>query len=945
MVRSFQKQQLDATQALASAMEESVSGIRRSLGFLASHPDVRGLAPSMQGILSRYYQQERAILDDLVVTDGQNAVLWKPSPPTGGQVAPKKGSKMSDAGSSPDDHHLVVTAPIKVDGRQVGSLRAIVDLHRLAISSRGKGANVHGRMYWMLADAGETIYSNADSQGRHVTHALRAVGAARERLPYVDLLPYVASQCIAAGNSGLVEVVRQEDEGAELAAFAPVNLGDRRFGVVLGSPRAVVSVPITSHERVTYALIAALALLYFATGYASYRSEHAHAQLAEHRQRAAEEASKAKGDFLAKMSHEIRTPMNGVMSMTELALGAKDAAERQRYMGVVKECADSLLSVINDVLDMSKIETGKLELCHVPLNVPECVANTLGSLAPLAKDKGLSLRWEISPGVPPALSGDPGRLRQVLNNLVGNAIKSTSDGEVVVRVVPQARYRDQTALRFEVRDTGTGMSPNDLKHLFNPYFQCPNSGADRKDSTGLGLAIAKQLVELMDGRISVRSEIGKGTLFTFTAKFGPVATELLDAGKTGFPSVNGIRALVISGVPANFWRLSRLVGSWGARTHSADSPEAGLSAMKEAHDKGEPFGLILFDSSKPSMDAFAFAEKTATLEGYAGVALVVTYPAGLRGDAVRCLQTGIDAYLGIPADDDQLHLVARMAIQHATCLRGRSLITRYSSADATGLKLLLVEDNPVNQQATSLLLSQWRHKVRTVGSGEEALSALAEQEFDLVLMDLEMPGMNGIETTLQIRQREEGSGRRTPIIAMTAHAMDSDRKRCMEAGTDGYISKPFRPDRLRSLIAEIAPGSAGGSIPHRASAPETVAPSDPPVWDASEALRLADGNEKAVDLLIRAFLKDLAQTLPKARQAAIARDAKTLAELAHRWKGSLGLLGAKRAMSRAVRLEDVCRLGEPERLLECFQELDRELLVLAEALSFAEQENAPCRSS
>ena len=943
MVRSFQRQQTDVARSWAEAVEAQIVGIRGVLVSMASRPEVYRFAPGMKEVLSSCLAKEGVAIEGLEVLDADGAMLWSNVP-----VEPRNGN---DPGKAPttrlaSHHGLSIHLPIELDGKQVGTLRASVNIAAVAIKCQPKANATCRSLCCMLSDTGEIIYGGDTIAGhRQVIHSLQNADAPEETVRNMDLLPYVAGRCIMAGGSGLAEAVREESHVKELIAFAPVNLEGRRFGLVVGSPREDVSVPIASHERITYALIVALALLYFATGYAAHRSEQAHTQLEEHRRRAAEEASKAKGNFLAKMSHELRTPMNGIISMTELARGADSAADRQRYLSVVTECADSLLSVVNDILDMSKIEAGKLELCRVPFNVPACVANTLASLALLAKDKGSSLRWEIAPGVPSVVSGDPGRLRQVLNNLVGNAIKFAGGGEVLVRVAPQAIGPDRAVLRFEIRDTGPGMSADDMKRVFNPYYQCSSSDAHRRDSTGLGLAIARQLVELMGGQISVASEIDKGTIFTFVAKFGSATGDALDMGEAALPSLGNIRALVISGVPANLRWFSGLVGRWAVQTDGAADAAGGLQAMRETQDRGEPFGLILFDSSEPSMDAFAFAELALTLKGYEAIAVAAIYPAGLRGDAIRCLQTGIDAYLGIPAEDSQFHMALRLAVQHAEHQKGRSVITKYSPPGAAGLRILLVEDNPVNQQATSLLLSQRGHNVHTVGSGEEAVSVMAGQEFDLVLMDLEMPGIDGIEATAQIRQQEEDSGRRTPIIAMTAHAMDTDRGRCLAAGMDDYISKPFRPDQLRRVVEAVSVGVVGvaAGSPPPASAP--TLPQQEPAWDSSEALRLADGSEKALCLIIKTFLKDLRETLPAAQDAALARDGKRLAGMAHRWKGSLGLLGAKRALACAVRLEDVCRLGESERLREIFQQLHNELLVVEKALSNAQQETAPCKSS
>ncbi len=945
MVRSFQKQQLEATRSWADAVERQVAGIRRDLAALASHPDVCRFAPGMNELLSASLARENSVLDHLAVLDAQGTILWN-----GPHAAKTVSQNETRPATFPTNqskiaHQLSMRLPIELDGRQVGTLEARINVLGAAIRCRPKASSTYKSLFLLLSGDGEIIYgNNAVSKPRKIVHTLRDADAPKKTTHNVDLLVYLTDRCITIGGAGLVEAVRQEGQVEELIAFAPINMEGHRFGLVVGSPKADVSVPLVSHERVTYALIAVLAILYFATGYSTLRGERAHTQLEQQRRKSAEGASRAKSDFLAKMSHELRTPMNGVISMTELAMGTTDATDRQKYLCIVRECADSLLCVINDILDMSKIEAGKLKLCHVPFNVTECVANTLASLAPLAEAKGLSLSWEIEPGVPPVVSGDPGRLRQVFNNLVGNAIKYTHSGDVVVRVVPLTTGQEEVELQFDVQDTGPGMSPDDLKRVFNPYYQCSDTETYREDSTGLGLAIAKQLVERMGGRFSVTSEVGTGTVFTFTAKFSSAADEALDAGKTSLPSLGNVRVLVVSSVEANLRRFSELVAAWAAKVGCAASEEDGLLAMKEAGERAEPFGLVIVDSSDPSVDAFAFAEKATALDGYEEIALTVIYPAGLRGDAARCLQTGIDAYLGTPVDDDQIHTTLRMAIQHAACQKGRALVTKFSSPQAHGQKILLVEDNPVNQLAASLLLRQWGHQVDIAGSGEEALSIMEGQEFDLVLMDLEMPGINGIEATAQIRQREKGSGRHTPIIAMTAQAMDSDRERCLAAGMDEYTSKPCRPDQLRGLIEKISPTA---TCKPAAPQPHTVSPTasnDEPIWDFSEALRLMNGDRKVVSRIINIFLKDLRETLPVAQDAAMAQDEKALASLAHRWKGSLGLLGARKALSCAIKLEEVCRLGEPERLLESFQRLHNELVLLERTLSTAEKESFPCKS-
>jgi protein-histidine pros-kinase len=405
-----------------------------------------------------------------------------------------------------------------------------------------------------------------------------------------------------------------------------------------------------------------------------------------------------------------------------------------------------------------------------------------------------------------------------------------------------------------------------------------------------------------------------------------------------------VRALLISGEVENLERLSGVVTAWAPGAQAVSTAEAGMQAMQEALVRGEPPELIVLDVGDDATDAFAFAEMAAAWEGYEHAALAVMYSGALAADATDRMQTGIDAYVEDAADADQLSLAIRMAIKQAACKKGSPSTANRSTTGEKRLRILLVEDNPVNQLAASLLLDQWGHDVRAVGCGEEALSALAEDSFDVVLMDLEMPGISGIEATARIRQM--GAGLRDLIVvAMTAHAMDSDRARCLQAGMDRFISKPYRPEQLCAMLDEISSGIAARQpaplpLPLPLPAPENRGQAKPrPVWDRAQSLQLAGGSEKTAEIIVSAFLQDLQDMLPRAQSAALAGDAWALAAIAHRWKGSLGLLGANRAMACAARLEEACRQGEHERLLEYFQRLSDEMILLEEALSATQEES------
>ncbi len=939
MVRSFQKQQLRSVSGLATSVEEEFRALRRDLLSIVSHPDVRGLAPAAKDVLASCLQGRSAVLEELAVLDAagkQVVVVRSPSAEVGndGDEAPEF-APAAGAGQ----RRLTIWLPILREGQAVGALYATINIYHLAVGCQAQGGNTAKSVYWLLTDSDVIVHDESNLKGRCVQYVLSDSDAPRQKIPHVDLWPYALGRCVA-GHSGLADVTRADGE-EELIAFAPITLDGRRFGVAIGSPQADVAVPIDSHERVTYALILALALLYFATGYTACRSERAHTELEHQRRKAAEHASKAKGDFLAQMSHELRTPLNGVIAMTELAASAATPAEQQSYLNVVRESADSLLAVVNDVLDLSKVEIGRMDLCNIPMHVPACVIHALTSLAPLARTKGLALRWEISPEVPAVVLGDPGRLRQVLNNLIGNALKFTTTGEVVVRA-SIAMLKQQRVLHFEVQDTGRGMSAQDIARIFDPYYQCSAADGSRPDSTGLGLAIAQRVVGLMGGEIHVRSEEGHGTAFAFDIRLNPAAAAALPTKGEMLPKLAGRTVLVVCPAQDRLGRLAQRVSSWVGSCSRIETAQAALLAVKTARDSGKPFTLVVYDSGGVLMSPFAFADELAVVAG-SYLPLVAMCPEGLSNDATQCIQTGIDVYLGQDVDDDQLHLALRLAVAQAAKREACAGSGTRSARNTPSLNVLVVDDNPVNRQATSILLQRWGHRAKSAASGEEALWAMEAERFDLVLMDYEMPGLSGVETTIEIRRREMRSGHRVPIVAMTAHAQESDCERCLRAGMDRYISKPFRPDHLRDLIADMFADSCGRPVSNGplAATPTAAAALE---WDRDEALALAGGDAGALGAIIDTFLADLREVLPQADAAAAVCDAAGLAALAHRWKGSLGLLGAPAACRCAEELQQACTRGDAGDVGEHFRSLRRCLVSLQTTLTH-EREATACASS